>query len=48
MTLAKTRDALRAQIAKMTAEYLANGGQITLCPTGKRALGAKKDEKEVN
>lgn len=43
MTLANNRNDLRAQIAQMTEEFLANGGVIQKIPTGKRVLTASVD-----
>ena len=37
-TMPSNKTELRALIAQMTADYLANGGTITQCKHGRRAL----------
>ena len=42
-TLSNNRNELRAQVATLTDQFLANGGQITKIPMGRRALAKAPD-----
>jgi hypothetical protein len=43
-TMPSNKTELRELVAQMTADYLANGGTITQCKTGRRALVTEKVE----